>query len=196
MVLKRFKRRYLLAAIVLIGILIGIAVAVTLSSYTTTLTITGVKQLSQGASTSSWTVYVNEQNQIQYVPGATSEPIFNPDDTSTYAFNVTTDANKACSVEINLALPVSSDFSSFEITVLYWTGSAWSSAQLYTTATGSTPLTFIDGTMSSTSGYIQQAVSTSTYYLVEVTYTYTQANPPNTPYTVDFVFTPLPEAPF
>ncbi len=182
-----------MAAILLIAILIGIAVAAELSSFTTTVTIHGVKQLSQGASTSSWNVYVNDVNQVQYVPGNTTEPTLNPDDTNTYAFNVTTDAYRACSVEINLAEPVSSDFSSFQITVLNWTGSAWSPATLYTTATGSTPLTYIDGTIADTSGYIQQPVSTSTYYLVAITYTYDQTSPPGTPYTVDLQFTPLPE---
>lgn len=190
----RLKRRFLLVAVALIAILVGVAIAVDLFSYTTTLTIQPVKQLSQGASTASWTIYVNDQDQTQYVPGATSQPTFDAADSSTYAFNVTTDANKACAVEINLAEAMSSsDFSDFQITVLHWTGSAWSPSTLYTTATGSTPLTYIDG-LTTTPGYIHQAVSTSTYYLVAITYTYIQENP-GAPYTVHLQYTPLPEPP-
>ncbi len=191
---KKLKKRYLLAAIILTAVMIGVAVAYELAYYTTTISITGVQQLSQGTTSSSWTVYPNEM-ATQYVPGTASEPTFNPDDTSTYAFNVTTDSNEACSVEINLAASVSSDFSSFQITVYSWTGSAWSLATLYTTATGSTPLSYIDGTMSGASGYIQQPISTpNTYYLVAIAYTYTPTGTPGT-YSINMQYTPHPETP-
>lgn len=192
--LKRFKKRYLLAATILIAVIIGLAVAVELTSYTTTISITGFQQFSQGTTTSSWTVYPNEQ-ATQYVPGTSSEPTLNPDSTSTYAFNVTTDSHEACSVEINLAAAVSSDFSSFQITVYSWAGSAWSLATLYTTATGSTPLAYIDGTTASTSGYIQQSASTAnTYYLVAIAYSYTPSGTPGS-YSISLQFTPYPESP-
>lgn len=191
--IKRFKKRYVLSAIILVAVLVGVAIGMELFFYTTTLTITPYKQLSQGASTASWTVYVNDFDQTQYVPGATSEPAFNAGDSSTYAFNVTTDANRACSVEINLAEAMpSSDFSNFNITVLYWTGSAWATATLYDSATGGAPISYIDG-LTTNAGYIQQAVSTSTYYLVAINYSYIQLNP-SAPYTVDLQFTPLPES--
>lgn len=191
---NKFKKRYLLAAIALVAILIGVAVAVDFFSYTTTISIQPYKQLSQGVSSASWTIYVNEVNQVQYVPGATTEPTFNANDATTYAFNVTTDANKACSVEIGLTEAVSSsDFSSFQITVLYWTGSAWSPATLYTSATGSITMSYIDGT-TSTPGYIQQAVSTSMYYLVAITYSYNLVDS-TTPISVNLQYTPLPQTP-
>lgn len=193
--IKRFQKRYLLAAIILVVVLVGVAIAVTLFSYTTTVTIQPYKQLSQGASSASWTIYVNELDQVQYVPGATSEPTFNANDVSTYAFNVTTDANKVCAVEISLETAMSSsDFSSFQITVLYWTGSAWAPAQLYTAATGSTPLSYIDG-LTSTPGYIHQDISTSTYYLVAITYSYNLVDL-TSPYTVNLQYTPLPLSSF
>jgi hypothetical protein len=193
LVIKKFKKRYLLAAIVLIAILTGLAVAEMLTTYTTTISITGFIQLSQGATTSSWTVYPNEI-ATQYVPGGASEPTFNPDATSTYAFNVTTDSHEACSVEINLAAPVSSDFSSFQITVLRWTGSEWSSATLYAAATGGSTITYIDGTQTNAVGYVREVISSSTYFLVEIAFNYTPTGTPGT-YTVNLQFTPYPETP-
>ncbi len=185
----KLKKRYLLAAIILIAFLIGISVAVTLFHYTTTISITGVQQLTQGANSLSWTVYQNEVG-TEYVPQGAVDEAYSPTNSSTYAFSVTTDSHENCSVEINLQTAVSTDFSSFEITVLSWTGSAWTSAQLYTTATGSTPLTYIDGTMPSTAGYIQQTISTTTSYLVEINYAYTP--PTSGSYMVDLQFTPMP----
>lgn len=191
---KRFKKRYLLAAIVLVAVLVGVTIAMDLTSYTTTLTIQPYKQLSQGASTVSWTIYVNEEDQ-EYVPGVASEPTFILNDPSTYAFNVTTDSHEVCAVEIGLASAMSSsDFSSFQITVLSWTGSEWAPATLYTTASGSTTTSYIDG-LTTTPGYIQQALSTSTYYLVAIAYTYIQVDP-TTSYTVSLQYTPIPLASF
>jgi hypothetical protein len=193
-VTKRFKIRYLLTAIILVAILVGVAVAVELFSYTTTVTITPIQQLSQGAPSSSWSIYINEEDQTQYVPGATSEPTFDASDTSTYAFNVTTDSNEVCAVAINLETAMSSsDFSSFQITVLYWTGSAWAPTTLYNAATGSTPLSYIDG-LTTTPGYVHQALSTSKYYLVAITYSYISES--TSPYTVDLQYTPLPLSSF
>ena len=148
-----------MAATILIAVIIGLAVAVELTSYTTTISITGFQQFSQGT-----TSFMDSLPQRAGDSICTRNKLgtnLNPDNTSTYAFNVTTDSHEACSVEINLAAAVSSDFSSFQITVYSWAGSAWSLATLYTTATGSTPLAYIDGTTASTSGYIQQSVSTS-----------------------------------
>jgi len=194
-VTKRFNKRYLLVAIVLVAILVGVAFVVALFSYTTTVTIQPYKQLSLGASSASWTIYVNDLDQVQYVPGATSEPAFDASDTSTYAFNVTTDANRVCAVEISLETPMSSAyFSSFQITVLYWTGSAWALSTLYNAATGSSSIPYIDGT-TSTPGYIHQDISTSTYYLVAITYSYNLVDL-TSPYTVNLKYTPLPLSSF
>ena len=191
---KRFNKSYLLAAIVLVAILIGVAVAIELFSYTATVTIQPIQQLSQGASSSSWSIYINQEDQTQYVPGANSEPTFDQSNTGTYAFNVTTDANKVCAVEINLETAMSSsDFSSFQITVLYWDGTEWSPATLYNAATGSTTIPYIDGT-TSTSGYIHQAISTSTYYLVAITYSYLAET--TSPYTVNLQYTAIPLSSF
>ena len=124
------------------------------------------------------------------MPGATAEPTFDASDTSTYAFNVTTDSTEVCAVEISLETPVSSsDFSSFQITVLCWDGTEWPLSTLYNAATGSTTIPYIDGT-TSTPGYIHQALSTSMYYLVAITYTYISDT--TTSYTINLQYTPLP----
>ncbi len=166
-------------------------IAVALVVYTASVTVTPTQQFTIGASSDSWTIYVNEVNQVRYLPGADSEPTFNSGDTSTYAFKVVTDANKVSAAKIELTSAMdNAKFSNFDITVDYWTGAAWASATLYDAATGSTTITEIDG-LTTTAGYIHQAVSTTTYYLVKVTYSYDLVDT-SSDVTATFQYTPLP----
>jgi hypothetical protein len=170
-------------------------IALALVEYTATLTITPTEQFTIGTTTDSWTVYVNEVNQVRYLPGASSQPTFDSGDTSTYAFSVVTDANKVCAVKIELTSAMnSSKFSNFDITVQYWTGAAWADAILYNAATGSTTMTEIDG-LTTTAGYLHQVVSTTTYYLIKVTYSYDLVDDTDQ-VTASFKYTPLPQDSF
>ena len=180
-----------MAAIALIGVLLAVVFAVEYYTYTQTLTITPYKQFALGASSASWTVYVNDMGVVQYVPGGDSQPTLDTSNVDTYAFNISTDANRVCSLEIQLTTAVSaSDFSSFEVSVLPWSESAWGSAvTLYAASTGLTTAPYLDG-LTNTPVYLHQAVSTSTYYLVEVTYSYIGTS--SSPITVEFNYTPLP----
>jgi hypothetical protein len=146
-------------------------------------------QFTLGASTDSWTVYINEVNQVRYLPGGSIIPI----DTSTYAFRVTTGAGKGCSVQIQLTTAMSSSlFSNFDITVMYWSsGTGWTAATLYDAASGGSPLAGpIDG-LTTNPGYIQQGANADVYYLVRVTYSYDKVDT-TTPVTATFQYTPLP----
>ena len=171
-------------------------IALALVTYTATVTITPTQQFTIGATSDSWTVYVNDVDEVRYLPGATSEPTFDSGDSDTYAFTVVTDADKVCAVKIELTSAVDdTKFSKFEITAEYWDGSAWSTEPLYNAATGSTTISYIDGLTSGDAGYIHHAVSTTRYYLIVVTYSYDLVDT-TTSITVDFEYTPLPQDSF
>jgi len=166
-------------------------IAVALVIYSAAVTVTPTQQFTIGSTSDSWTIYVNEVNQARYLPGADTEPTFNSGDTDTYAFRVVTDADKVCATKIELTSAMdNTKFSNFDVTVDYWTGAAWASATLYDAPTGSTTVTDIDG-LTTTAGYIHQAVSTDTYYLVTATYSYDLVDT-NTDVTATFQYTPLP----
>lgn len=166
-------------------------IALALVVYTASVTVTPTQQFTIGASSDSWTIYVNEVNQVRYLPGADSEPTFDSGDTDTYAFKVVTDADKVCAVKIELTSAMdNAKFSNFDIIVDYWDGDSWEPTTLYNAATGSTTVTDIDG-LTTTAGYVHQAVSTTTYYMVTVTYSYDLVDT-NTDVTATFQYTPLP----
>ncbi len=176
-------------------------IALALVTYTASVTITPTQQFTVGATSASWTVYMNDVNETRYLPGSGSpagseEPTFNASDTGTYAFKVVTDADKVCAVKIELTSAVnSSKFSKFEITTKYWNGSAWDTETLYDAATGSNPKSFIDGLTSGDAGYIHQGTSEATYYLLKVVYSYALTDEA-TQITVTFQYTPLPQDSF
>jgi hypothetical protein len=178
-----------------------IMIALALVAYTATVTITPTQQFTIGATTATWTVYVNDVDEVRYLPGSgspagSSEPTFNSSDTSTYAFKVVTDADKVCAAKIDLTSAVnSSKFSNFNITARYWNGSAWTDETLYDAATGSTTKSYIDGLTAGDAGYVHQDVSTTRYYLIKVTYSYDLVDE-TTQVTVTFQYTPLPQDSF
>ncbi|TRO48908.1 hypothetical protein E2P60_00245 [Candidatus Bathyarchaeota archaeon] len=163
-------------------------VAIALVMYTASVTITPTTQFTLGASTDSWNVYVNDVNQVRYLPGGSTPPV----DTSAYAFSLDT-TNRGCAVRIELTAGMSSAlFSNFDITVMYWqTGSGWTSAQLYDSATGGSVISSIDGTTLN-AGFIRQGQGTgTTYYLVQVLYSYDLVDTTSA-VTATFQYTPLP----
>ena len=168
------------------------AVGFALFTYTGSVVVTPVQQLSVGAASASWNIYVNEVNQVRYMPGGFSEPTLNPSDTSTYAFKVVTDSQKVCAVEVQLASNVNAgEFSNFTITVLSSTAGSWGQEPLYAAATGSTTKAYINGLVQGDAAYIHQDVSTTKYYLIQVTYSYNLVNA-TSQIPVTFEFTPLP----
>jgi len=167
-----------------------------LVTYTAILTMTPTQQFNIGAATPSWTVYVNDVNQVRYLPGGSTEPTLNTGDSNTYAFKVVTDANKVCAIKIELTSAVdSAKFSNFNITVRSSTGGAWSAETLYAGATGSTTKSYINGLTGSDAGYVHQATSTTKYYEVKVTYSYDKVDA-TAQVTVPFQYTPLPQDSF
>jgi hypothetical protein len=177
------------------------AIALALVTYTTPVTITPTAQFTIGATTASWTIYVNNVNETRNLPSAGSPagsqtPVFNESDTSTYAFKVTTDAAQVCAVRIELtAAANSSRFSKFEITAKYWNGSAWADEALYDADTGSTTKPYINGLTSGDAGFIHQGTSTMRYYVIVVTYSYDLVD--DTAFiTATFQYTPLPRDAF
>lgn len=173
-----------------------IMIALALITYTATVNIVPTQQFTIGATTSSWTVYVNDADKVRYLPGGSAEPTLNTSDTNTYAFSVVTDASQVCAVKIELTSAVNnSKFSKFQITVKYWTGSAWANETLYDAATGSTTKAYINGLISGDAGYIHQSLSTTRYYLIMVTYSYDLVDE-TTQVAVTFQYTPLPQSSF
>ncbi len=144
---------------------------------------------------------MNDVDETRYLPGSGSpagsaEPTFNSSDTSTYAIKVVTDADKVCAVKIDLTSAVnSSKFSNFNITARFWTGAAWADEPMYDAATGSTTKSYIDGLSAGDAGYIHQAVSTTRYYLIKVTYSYDLVDATDQ-VTVTFQYTPFPQDSF
>ena len=186
---KRLSAILGLKGILALSSLVTIAVALVI--YSAAVTVTPTQQFTIGSTSDSWTIYVNEVNQARYLPDADTEPTFNAGDTDTYAFRVVTDAYKVCAVQIELTSAMdNTKFSNFDITVDYWDGDSWEAATLYNAATGSTTVTDIDG-LTTTAGYVHQAVSEDTYYMVTVTYSYDLVDT-NTDVTATFQYTPLP----
>ena len=168
------------------------SVGFALVTYTNAVTISPTVQLSVGTATASFTIYVNEVNQARYIPGGFSEPTLNTGDTSTYSFKVVTDANKVCAVKVDLTSAIDeSKFSNFIITVRSSTGESWGAETLYTASTGETTKASINGLTLDDAAYIHQAVSTTKYYEIQVTYSYDKVSD-NTQIPVTFRFTPLP----
>jgi len=178
-------------------------VALALVNYTTTVTITPVKPFTQGATTDDWTIYVNDVDQVRYLPGegtpaGSTVPASSPNGGSdTYAFKVDTDAGRSMAVNITLTSAVdNTKFSKFEITVMFWnttpSPATWEAVTIYDAATGGGIKSYIDG-LTNDYGYIQQSVSTSRYYLIKVTYSYDLVET-TTAISVDFNYTPLPQA--
>jgi hypothetical protein len=181
------KIRALLGVKGLLAIASLTSIALALVVYTASVTMTPASQFEIGVDTASWTVYVNEQDQVRYLPGDTIRPA---DGSSTYAFRVTTDAAKTCAVQIQLVTAMDPAlFTNFDITVSYWSSSGWTAATLYDSP-GGTIITEIDG-LSTNAGYIQQAASTVRSYMIEVTYSYDQVADTD-PITATFQYTPLP----
>ncbi|MEM3551076.1 MAG: hypothetical protein QXN87_08695 [Candidatus Bathyarchaeia archaeon] len=171
-------------------------IAFALVTYAANVSINPLKQFMIGATSDTWAVYVNDVDKLRYLPGGSSEPTFDPNNAGTYAFTVGTDGNKVCAVKIELASAVSSSkFSKFQITVKYWTGSAWADETLYAGPTGSTTKSYIDGLTSGDAGYVHQDVSTTRYYLVVVTYSYDVTDATDQ-VSVTFQYTPLPQDSF
>jgi hypothetical protein len=202
---KNLKKRYLIGivALVLISTLLLTAALV---AYTTTITSTPTQQLQHIPDTTlGWTFYVNEMNQVKYLPGTNAtgiaQPTFSVTNTSSYAFEVVTDNQKVCALEINLATPMlSSLFSQYDIAV-YCNATA--------TTWNSTPVTLYDGTTTASAeiptfsgldsgtatAYIHQDLSNTDYYRIVVTYSYNIVDTTTAPPTV-FVYTPLPQTSF
>jgi len=171
-------------------------IAVALVVYSAAVTINPTQQFTIGASSDTWNVYVNEVDEVRYLPGGDSEPTFDSGNTSTYAFRVVTDASKVCAVKIELTSAMNtSKFSEFTITANYWTGAAWASATLYDSNTGSTTITEIDGLSAGDAGYLHQTASADVYYLVEVSYSYDLVDD-TTQVTANFQYTPLAQDSF
>ena len=153
-------------------------------------------QLGVGTTTAAWDIYVNDVNQIRYMPGGFTEPTLDTGDTSTYAFKVVTDANRVCAVKVTITSQMdNTKFSNFEITVLSSTGGAWGAETLYAAPTGGTTKASIDGLTQGDAAYIHQPISTTKYYEIQVTYSYDLVSN-NTQISVTFQFTPLPQAGF
>lgn len=195
------KRRIsVLVALGIKGILCLICLSVltftfALVTYTETATINPIQQFTQGTTGASWNIYVNEVNQVKYLPGGVSESTLNVTDSNTYAFKVVTDGVKVCAVKIELTGAVdSSKFSNFQITVRSSTGSAWSDETVYAAETGATTKPYIDGLIAD-SGYIHQALSTIVYYEIKVIYSYDKVDS-TTQLPITFRFTPLPQDSF
>ena len=196
-----------------LGILLGVkgllcflsmtSVVLALVSYTADVTIDPMQQFTRGATTATWTVYVNDVDEYRYLPGSgtpagSSKPTFDSGDTSTYAFRVATDTAKVCAVKIELTSAVdNTKFSKFEITVERWDSgsSSWVSETLYTAATGSTTKSYIDGLSAGDAGYVHQSTGTTEYYLVVVQYSYDLVDS-TSQITVTFQYTPLPQDSF
>ncbi|KON32623.1 MAG: hypothetical protein AC479_07090 [miscellaneous Crenarchaeota group-6 archaeon AD8-1] len=169
-----------------------ISIAFALVTYSASVTVNPVQQFTVGSLSDSWTIYINEMDQVRYLPGANSAPMLDSADINTYAFKVATDADQNCAVEIKLTSPVDNEkFSKFDITVDYWNGAAWVSAIIYDSVSGSNTITEIDGLSQSAAGYIHQDISTTIYYLLKVTYSYDLVDD-LTQITTTFQYTPLP----
>jgi hypothetical protein len=183
------KIRALLGVKGLLAIASLTSIALALVVYTASVTITPTAQFTLGASSDSWTVYINEVNQVRYLPGGDTPPSTG----ATNAFSLDT-TNRGCAVQIELTSAMNSAvFSNFDITVMYYDATipGWTSAQLYDSASGGSPITSIDG-LTTNAGFIRQALGTgATSYLIRVTYSYDIVHD-TTGVTATFQYTPLP----
>ncbi len=169
---KMRKIRLLLGVKGILSIACLTTVALALVVYTASVTMNPTYQFTQGAATATWQMYLNEVNQVRFMPGGTTTPWPVDANLDSYAFKVVTDGNRVCAVAIRISVPVSTKFTKFDIKVKQWDGGAWQDAQLFTAATGSTIKASINGLITTDVGYIYQGLSTTGYYLLEVTYTY------------------------
>ena len=196
------NKRRVVSAFLLLGVK-GILCLVCLSTvvlalvtYTATVTVTPVKQLSTGATSAAWTFYVNEVNQVRYLPGDSSELTLNTSDTNTYALKIVTDSNKVCAIKIELTAAMnSSKFTNFDVTIRSSTGGAWGDETLYAASTGGTTKASVDGLLEGDAAYIHQESTTTKYYEIKVTYSYDKVDE-TSQIGVTFRFTPLPQDSF
>lgn len=192
---KLFKLFLSLGIKGIVCILCLASMAVALVTYTAQITATPTVQLTQGSTTAAWTLYVNEVDQVRYMPGGLTEATLNTGDTATYCFKVVTDANKVCAVKVELTTAMDpAKFSKFDITVRSSTGDAWGAETLYAASTGAGTKAAIDG-LASDAGYIHQAVSSTNYYEVKVTYSYDLVDN-STAIPITLRLTPLPQDSF
>ena len=170
-------------------------VVLALVAYTAQVTITPKTLFTMGATSDSWTVYVNDYNETRYLPNNGTAPVgsYPPNDESLYAFYVSTGADMACAVNITMLTPVNSrKFSSFQITAKQWVaGTGWVNVTLYDATTGGSTKDFIRGTTNDF-GYVRQSGIASRYYLICVTYSYDLVDTTDV-VTVKFQYTPLPQ---
>ncbi|UCE95328.1 MAG: hypothetical protein JSV51_06240 [Candidatus Bathyarchaeota archaeon] len=173
-----------------------IMIALSLVTYTGTITMTPTIQFTTGATSDSWLVYINDVNETRHLPGGFSEPPLNMSDPNTFAFQVVTDANKVCAIRIELTSIInSSKFSNFNITAKYWNGTTWNNETLYDAATGSTMKPYIDGLILGDTAYLHQNISTTKYYSIEVVYSYDLVDVTDQ-ISVTLQYTPLPQDSF
>jgi len=154
-----------------------IVIALTL---VTCIALAPPQQFTIGATSASWTIYATDVDQVRYLPGtetpAGSQQPSAPSDANpnTFAFKVTTDAFRVCTISIELTSAMDNvKFSKFQITVQSWdaTALAWKDETLYASSMSSTTQCYIDGlTNPMDIGYVHHATSTTKYYLVKVTY--------------------------
>ena len=171
-------------------------IAMALVVYTAAVTVNPTQQLTIGATSASWTVYVNDVNQVRYLPNGFTEPTLNTDDSSTYAFKTATDANKVCAIKIELTSAIDgAKFSNYNIAIRSSTGGAWSDETIYVGATGATTKSYINGLTGGEVGYIHQIASTTKYYEIKVTYSYDKVDS-IAQVTSTFQYTPLPQDSF
>lgn len=193
---KLFKLFVLLGFKGILCIICLASVGAALVTYTSSITATPTLQLTQGATTATWTLYINEVNQVRYLPGGFTEPTLNTADTTTYCFKVVTDTHKVCAVNVELTAAVdAAKFSRFDITVLSSTGGSWGAETLYSGATGTGTKTAIDGLTPGDAGYVHQASSSTVYYLIKVTYSYDLVDY-NDAIPITVRLTPLPQDDF
>ncbi len=131
-----------------------------------------------GATSSSLRIEPGDVDQVRYLPGtgnpAGSQQPAVPIDTNpnTFAFKVSTDILRACSVSIRLRSPLASTkFSKFHITVQKWdpTNLVWRDEKL-STGIGSTTKFYIDGLKNPLDiGFIEHVASSANYYLMRLT---------------------------
>lgn len=177
-------------------------IALALVTYTISVTINSTKQFTLGATSASWTIYVNDVDQTRYSPGTGtpvgSQPPGAPADAdvNTFAFKVVSDAGKVCAVKIELTSTVdNTKFSKFQITAMRWDGAAWVDETLYAASTGATTKAYINGLTAGDSGYIHHAASLTRYYLIKATYSYDLIDA-TTSIAATFQYTPLPQTSF
>ncbi|MCW4009674.1 MAG: hypothetical protein NWF05_03520 [Candidatus Bathyarchaeota archaeon] len=190
------KKKFTLGVNGLLALACLITITIALVTYSVTSPMTPVKQFLVGATADSWNIYVNDVNSVRYLPGGDTAPTLSTGDSSTYAFKVETDANKVCAIAIQLTTAINSNkFSTFQIELKYWSGSAWVDATLYAGATGATTKAFINGLTLNDVGYLHQNTSTTTYYLLEITYSYDLVDE-TAQVTPTFQYTPMPLSSF